>query len=91
MDQVQFLLGRLVERSEHTSSVVARIEHRQIWIAGEVSAMRERVRKLEDGSPKPPAAELWIKRLVTVAAPAGTLWATGSAEKAVEVLRALLH
>ena len=91
MDQVEFLLGRLVERSEHTSSVVARIEHRQIWIAGEVSAMRERIRKLEDGNPKPPAAELWAKRILTVAAPTGTLWATGSAEKAIEVLRLFLH
>lgn len=89
-DEVRFLLGRLVERSEHMSAVVGRIEYRQIGIIGEMHRMGERVSRLEQQGPVPPA-ERWIKRALAIVAPAGTLWATGSAEKALEILRLFLH
>lgn len=91
MDQITWHLGRLVERSEHTAAAVLRIEHRQIGIAREVSAMGERVKAIENRQPEAPAAERWIKRVLAIGAPTATLWATGSAEKAVEVLRLFLH
>lgn len=90
MEEVRYLLGRLMERSEHTQMAVGRIEYRQIGIAREIQAVKERVTMLEAKSP-PPAGEVWIKRFLTIAAPAGTLWATGSAEKAMDMLRLFLH
>ena len=73
---MSLLLGRLLERSEQT-----------ILLIGKLDA---RVANLEKRKEDVPAAETWFKRAVTIGAPLGTLWLTGSHEKAVQVLQALL-
>ena len=72
----QMILGRLLERSEQSIAMLAKLD--------------ARVKKLESRKEEVPATELWVKRVATIAAPLLTLWMTGSHEKATEVLKALL-
>lgn len=88
MTDIHMLLGRLLERSEHTAKTVERIETRQLHIREELSMVKNRLEQLE-GSGRPLTIERWSKRLIAVSAPAATFWATGSTEKAIEVLRLL--
>lgn len=73
---MSMILGRLLERSEQTILMIGKLD--------------ARVATLEKRKEEVPAAETWFKRAVTIGAPLGTLWLTGSQEKAVQVLQALL-
>lgn len=87
---VPMLLGRLLERSDHTVSALGRIEHR--LEAGDV-IHRQHHDRLTALEMKPAEAEPRIERLVkrylTWLLPLAWLTATGNVTAAVEIMRAL--
>lgn len=87
--QVHHLLGILSERSVHTAQTVDRIEGRQIGIESTIQDVKNRVLVLETKIEEAPRIERLIKQVIAYGAPAVTLWATGSLEKAVEVAKLL--
>ena len=56
----------------------------------QLSQHAQEIEKLKAAREKPPPIEVWLKHVATVAIPLGTLWATGSFEKALAVY-AKLH
>lgn len=86
MHDIQFMLGQLMERTGHLLSALSdhKMEMRQA-----MKLVNRRLSHLERDRSRPPAAEVWIKRVITWLMPIGTLIMTGSWEKALAVLRAL--
>ena len=104
MNEVKFLLGKLVSASERSDAAIDSIQsdvnainYRQHDIRRDVRDMKREVHQvkvrvvdLETRVGNIPRLETWAKLGAAIGLPTMTLWATGSGEKAVEVLRLIL-
>lgn len=90
--RVERNLGNLEGRMFEAWNAIRRVQDQQNFTMRSLSEMGARVRRLEN--PTPPAVvpifELWVKRLAALVLPILTLLMTGSMDKAIGVLKALL-
>lgn len=81
MHQLYMMLGKLLERSEHQTETL-------IEIKSTLKTFDGRLRTIESKRTfRMPPLEKYLKDLIAILLPAYTLWATGSLQKAVEVLQ----
>jgi len=88
---VPMMLGRLLERSDHTITQLGRIESRMEAGDQRMGEMTERIAALEQRPDAIPSAERWVKDALRYAVPLGVLYGTGSLEAAQMWLKMLIH
>lgn len=84
------MLGRLLERSEHTAESVTRIETRLELGERQFQEHASRLSKLEAGGNEESRVERKVKLWLAYLLPAGALYVTESWQIAVEILKTLI-